>query len=203
MTFLELCRQMRQESGIAGTGPLTTEGQTGEMRRVVDWTRQAWVEIQSEQDWKFDWAQGSVTLNATETVYDLPADFDDWITDTLKADGDKVKQIAWRDFHKAADDYFAAVAISPDNKLHLNAPTSKAALTFEYFRTPQELTADSDVPRMPERYHMAIIYRAMFQYAMYENAQEVAQQAQMNDQKMMQRIASSELPDVMLGESLA
>ena len=41
------------------------------------------------------------------------------------------------------------------------------------------------------------------QYGLYENAPEVVQQARLNDQQMMTRIASTELPTMTLGGPLA
>ena len=36
MTFLDLAKRIRQECAIAGNGPVTTVGQSGELLRVVD-----------------------------------------------------------------------------------------------------------------------------------------------------------------------
>jgi hypothetical protein len=76
-------------------------------------------------------------------------------------------------------------------------------LTFEYWRTPQELVNNADQPRMPSRFHLCVVYRAMMQYALYENAQEVAQQAGRNAVKMEILLMESQLPRVELPPSLA
>jgi hypothetical protein len=68
-TFLELCKDVRRECGIAGTGPASVTGQLGELERVVAWTKNAWVELQNRsQSWlwmrspfTFDTAAGTDT----------------------------------------------------------------------------------------------------------------------------------------------
>ncbi|MBF57740.1 MAG: hypothetical protein CME80_08480 [Halomonas sp.] len=204
MTFLELCQRLRQEVGAAGNGPANVAGQSGEYARLIGWIRQAWREIQLDRQWRFDWARGVVELNASDVEYPLPEDFDDWLADTLYVGAQKLRVLPWKDLRHAATDRLSCVAIAPDGVLHLNTtPDAGTTLTFEYWRTPQELVGINDVPRMPPRYHMAIVYRAMMQYGLYENAPEVVQQARLNDQQMMTRIASTELPTMTLGGPLA
>ena len=54
MNYLDLCKRLAQESGISGAGPATTVSQTGQLKRVVDWTSQAWQDIQKMRtDWLF------------------------------------------------------------------------------------------------------------------------------------------------------
>lgn len=101
MTFIQLCQRVRQECGIAGTGPSTVIGQTGELKRVVDWTASAYREIcLSRENWKFLRSSFSVnTVIGTETYApttctdtDLSAaigsttvgDFGNWLFDTFR-----------------------------------------------------------------------------------------------------------------------
>jgi hypothetical protein len=204
MTFLELCQRLRQEVGAAGNGPANVAGQSGESARLIGWVQSAWREIQLEQHWRFDWAQGIVELNTDDSQYPLPDDFAEWSADTLRAGGQSIRAVPWDKLSNASNDQFSCAAIAPDGVLHTNAPPSAISiLTFEYWRAPQELAANADTPRMPARYHMAIVYRAMMQYGMYENAPEVVQQAQMNYRQMMARVATTELPRMTLGGPLA
>lgn len=204
MTFLELCQRLRQEVGAAGSGPANVSGQAGEMARLVNWVHQAWHEIQMEQRWRFNWSTGEVELSTSDTIYPLPADFDDWVDATLSAGGDRVHVYAWDDFRKIGNDCLRAASIAPDDTLRINAPPKQSvSLAFEYWRTPQSLDGNNDVPRMPERYHMVIVYAAMVQYGLYENAPEVVQQGRANYSRIMQRVARTELPGIDLGESLA
>lgn len=202
MNFLSLCRQLRQETGSSGNGPSSVSNQTGASARLVSWIQSAWREIQTERRWFFNWAQGSVSLNTSDTQYTTPSDFDMWLPETLRFNGDRIHVVAWSELESA--DRFTAVALAPDGSLHLNAtPDQSGALTFEYWRTPQELTADTDVPRMPERFHMAIVYRAHKQYGFYESAPEAVEWAVMNEAKIMRELMKSQLPNFELPEPLA
>ena len=53
MTFLELCRAAAMECGVAGasTGnvPATTVGQSGELRRIVTYVQNAWLDTQRKK----------------------------------------------------------------------------------------------------------------------------------------------------------
>lgn len=202
MTFLELCQRLRQEVGAAGNGPPSVASQTGEYARLVGWVQTAWREIQNERRWLFDWAQGAVELSSLDTQYALPGDFDEWNPGTLRAGGNPISVVPWSELE--AGSVLSVAAIAPDGTLHLNAPPKEAAtLTFEYWRTPQELVSNTDEPRMPSRFHMAIVYRAMTQYGLYENAPEVIQQGNLNETRMMYRLLQSQVPSIELAGPLA
>lgn len=207
MTFLELCQRLRQECGVAGTGPQDVSGQRGEYQRLIDWVRDAWAEIQLERrDWRFNWALGELELREGERVYDLPDDFDRWDADTLRLAGDRLAVLGWdamRDLPPTGGAPRRA-AISPNGQIHLDgAPQEDGRLTFEYWRTPQRLYHRHEVPRLPERYHMLIVYRAMLQYALYEEAVAVTQQAIANEARLMRQMVISELPAIRTTGALA
>jgi hypothetical protein len=202
MNFLELCQRLRQDTGSIGTGPETVTSQSGNDARLVSWIRSAWQEIQTERRWLFDWTQGGVTLNTSDTQYAMPTDLDVWEPNTLAFDGRKIDVLPWAELEAAPR--FTAAALAPDGSLHLNAkPDTAGILTFEYWRTPQNLIANTDVPRMPERFHMAIVYRAHKQYGFYESAPEAVEIATINEDKVMNNLTRSQLPHVDLPESLA
>jgi hypothetical protein len=70
MTFLQLCQRVRQECGIAGTGPTTVVGQTGELGRVVSWTATAYDLICAKHvNWKFLRSSFSVNSVASQEAY--------------------------------------------------------------------------------------------------------------------------------------
>lgn len=70
MNFLGLVQRLRQEAGASGTGPLTVAGQSGELQRLVNWTNDAWLDIQSlKLDW--DWMRSSFAFQtvAGQAIY--------------------------------------------------------------------------------------------------------------------------------------
>jgi hypothetical protein len=53
MNFLELSQRTAAECGVSGT-LTTTSGQQGSLLRIVNWVKEAWIEIQTEHDdWTF------------------------------------------------------------------------------------------------------------------------------------------------------
>ena len=210
MTFLELCQRLHQEVGAAGNGPANVAGQSGEYARLIGWVQTAWREIQLERvDWRFAWAQGEIEVFDEFRTYELPDDFSEWRKHTLRLEGESLRVAEWDDFQTVYREPTGngprVATIAPNRVVHLDdfPRQSSSALTFEYWRTPQTLDSNNDAPRLPERYHMAIIYRAMLQYGLYENAPEVVQQASANYREVMMRVAATELPPINTGEALA
>jgi len=67
-----------------------------------------------------------------------------------------------------------AIAITPEKSLVLAlVPNDIHTVAGKYFTTPTILSDATDEPEMPERFHMAIVYRAKIRYALFESAPEV------------------------------
>jgi hypothetical protein len=77
VNFLQLCQRTRQECGITGTGPTAVTGQTGELKRVVDWVAEAYRRIcAKEARWMFLRSEFSVNTVADTQAY-VPTDCTD------------------------------------------------------------------------------------------------------------------------------
>ncbi|WP_445012172.1 phage adaptor protein [Vreelandella stevensii] len=215
MTFLELCQRLRQEVGAAGNGPAAVNGQNGEALRLVNWIRQAWLEIQSQRtDWGFAWAAGEIEMENGYREYALPDNFATFIPDTVYLGSVPLKVISYPEFRRhyrqESPGQPRYITVKPSGSASLNSaveldatPGATEFLTFEYYRTPQLLAANNDTPRLPAHHHMAIVYRAMIQYGLYENAPEVVQQGQINLDRAMNDVARTQLPAMKLGGPLA
>lgn len=210
MTFLEICQRLRQEVGAAGSGPASVSGQQGEYARFVGWAQQSWREIQiSRERWRFMWAEASVPVSPDFLVYSPPNDLREWDADSLACNGLPLEALPWVDFRRrhpqsSAGAVPSVITQKPDGTLVLDTfPSQEGEITFEYWRTPQVLTAGGDVPRLPESYHMVIVYRAMLHYALYENAPEMVQAARLGEDRILAQMAVTELPVISLGGPLA
>jgi hypothetical protein len=63
-TYLQLCQALRREASIAGASgtPSAVTDQTGQMRDVVEWVKQAWTVIQNRHtNWR--WLRSRFTVN--------------------------------------------------------------------------------------------------------------------------------------------
>lgn len=96
------------------------------------------------------------------------------------------------------------ITISPAKSLQLG-PIADAGYTIvgEYYATPTEMSLDADIPLLPVKFHLAIVYAAMIRYGMYEAASEVIQQGNTEYAKWKQRILADQLPEFLTGGALA
>ena len=226
MDYLGLVNRLRQEAGITSSKLLSLSNAVGEAARCIDWIAQAWEEIQTaEVDW--DWLRGSVSFPtvAQKPTY-TPAecgltDFARWKTDSFRtyvtAVGmaseiwlEPIQYDDWRNkyqFSSFRTTYSRplVVTVTPAKALGFGPIPGPEGYTVvgEYFKVPQVLVADTDTPKMPERYHMAIVYLALRYYALYEAAPEALQRAEDGYRRLMTRIRLDQLPAVQMAGALA
>ena len=95
-------------------------------------------------------------------------------------------------------------AVDPVNKNVCLAAIPDAigyTITGRYWTQPVALVNDTDVPAIPDQYHMLIVYWALSKYAGYEAAMEVKQEALENKGKLLSALESDQLPSMYLGSS--
>ena len=230
MTFLELVQRLRRRCRVAGTGPTTVIGQSEEYARLVDWTNEAWMEIQLERpDWK--WMRNSMTFPTVsgQPTYTLAqiestgsgfSNFGNWELESFRnyvtATGtnseitmDWIPYDNWRDVYAFSANRNVTTrpvefSISPVLGVCLGPfPNSDYTISGDYFKVATEMTLDADVPALPEAFHMAIVYRAMMFYGVSEAATEVYDEGAELFKKMMRRVEWQQLPMMMQAGALA
>lgn len=226
MTFLDLVKRLRQECGVSGNGPTTVSNQSGEMKRLCDWIAQAYLEIQEKRP-NWNWMVSPFSLQTVANDYEYTATdagidttFANWKMDTLRSyltsTGYGTEQFV---YPMAYDDFrnfylFSTrrdslskplyAAVSPSKSLLLGpVPNDIYTITGEYYKLPVLLANDSDTPEMPSRFHMAIVYRAMVEYGMFEAAPEVVQRGQARFDEIIKKIEDDQLFDVTLPGAMA
>jgi len=218
MTYLQLMKRLCQKVGGAGV-PTTAVGQTGEYLRYADWIDESWIELQDMQPWS--WMHGSVVaqLTAGTRVYTASslgaANVASWdmrdvkLYDASIADEKYLRYVDYELFNKnymvgtpAVGRPFIVSKNKAGDLVFQPSPDKAYTVTVDYYKSPQHLVNDTDVPALPERYHMAIVYLAMQYYGRFENANEVVQDGMYQFYQMLNRIESSELPDFTLGQPL-
>jgi len=206
-------------------GDTTVVGATGEWGRIVNWTATAWEEIQLENP-DLDWMRRNVSFNtvAQQGAYSATTDmgltdFASWREESFRAylqsagEGTEI-QLSFKEYNEFRDYYLLAsrkttyarpteVTVTPSKTLMLGLkPDAVYVVSGEYYITPVTLTADADVPALPERFHRAIVYKAMMYYGAYEAAPEVFAYGESQFKYMMNRIRSDQLPDITRGKSM-
>lgn len=226
MNFLQLVQRVRQEARIPGTGPVTTASQTGEMRRLVDWTSSAWTEIQQlHDDWLFmrkEFSFNTIAADGEYTPTDAGiTDFSIWLPDTFRCYltsvgyPDEQWLVEWpyevfRNTYRFAGNRTqqgrpVVFARRPLDRAIMFGPLPNDIYTVvgEYMKSPTVLTADSDVPGIDEDHQMVIVWKALMAYGLEESASEVIARA---ERSYMQALASLERhmrPMLQFGGALA
>ncbi len=225
MTFLELCKRLRQEAGISGTGPASVVSQTGELKRIVDWILSADQDVQNKRkNWKFLQNDFSFNTVAGTQVYSL-ADvsltelatwkrdgFRIYLTATGTADEQRLTYCDWDYFkdvylfggNRSVSERPMKFTIKPDKSIAF-WPNPDAIYTCagEYFKRAQAMTVDSSEPLFPEEYHMLLVWMGLISYAEYEGAQEAYSKGMRNVGPLMAQLEADQLPATFMAGALA
>lgn len=229
MNFLQLVQKLRQRTGGASS-PSSVVGQTGEALDYVDWTSEAWDNIQTEEpDWM--WMRKDATFNTTSgTSAYLPpamsptpyANVAKWrVFDSARCYTTALGRIdegylgiwSYQDWRDGFDFGLQSTVLSrpsilavrdADNAI-LVGPTPNAAysISLQYQCVPTTMTANADVPGLPLRFHMLIVYKAMMLYAAHEAAPEVYSEGEREYNKMMAALRLDQLETIHFGAPLA
>jgi hypothetical protein len=223
-TFVQLCQRVRQEAGIAGTGPSAVTNQTGEYKRLVDWVASAWEDLQNKRsDWL--WMRGTFSFatiadqdSYTAAQAGISSRFKRWDRDSLRiyttatgvADETELNYLPWEQWRRVyrigtqTASRPTVATTTPDMQLGLGSkPTTGFTVGGDYWKSAQSLTADADTPECPSEYHMAIVYRALMMYARYMAAGEIYDDAKMNYDRMVRAMVSHQTPEMQLNGPMA
>lgn len=209
MNFLTLCQRTREKAGIAGTGPLSTVGQSGEIGRVVNYVREAYEELQNKHKWSFlrrDFSFNTVigTGNYAKSVV---ADTATWKTNGFKcykavADETFLDFVEWDLFR---DLYLRGLqrtqlgrpikfTVAPDYSLRFwPIPDDVYNINGEQFRTNHEFASDTDVPLF-DRFHWIIVYSALEKYAQHVGDPSVYSGSERDHRKLARAFEFEYLP---------
>jgi len=220
-----MCQRLRQEAGISGTGPATVTGQTGEMKRVVDWILAADEDIQNEHaTWRFLRESFDFVTIASNQEYTAASvsitDLASWIkrdirvyTTLTPSNESYLEYVDWDEFRagymfgasRTQEERPSIVSIKPNNSLMFWPTPNSALLTVdgEYYKTAVTMTADANTPQYPARFHMAAVWRGLMYYGDYAAAPEKYEKGEDEFNRLMRRLELDQLEEVGYGEPLA
>lgn len=209
MTFLELCQRVRQESGISGSGPESVLNQKAILEKVVQWVKQADLDVQqAHEDWLFMWRMSSVTLASGVSEYQpitlglnsLRA------IDELEINGYPLRRYSWKQFkacRKQLGDSKGeptAYTVMPDGSLQFSpVPDKNYTATIEYSMKPIAMQNDDDESIVPEDYHPIILQKALMYYASHEEDNSLYQVAGQRFDEYLSLMAHELLPQLSIG----
>lgn len=228
MNYLQLVNRTRVECGVSGPTLTTAQGLTGEAARIASWVNSAWVDIQTaKEDWQ--WMRDAVQFNTatqqqvyTPTQAGVGSTFGNWKRDSFRCssvgqnyrDEQLLNYMEYTTFRNLyiygnmrttyARPVVVSIAPGGDKSLAFGSiPDQAYVITGEYYKRPTEMSADTDEPSIPSRFHMIIVYRAMMFYAGYESAAEVYQRGELEFKRLMNRLNIDQLPTAISGPPLA
>lgn len=231
MNYLQLAQRLAVECGVAGGGPSTVVGQIGMYQKLVNWINDAWLEMQGMHD-NWDWMREQFTFETVASTGDyLPATTTNTVTGNLMTDlrywrkdtfrcqkksigvQDEQWLVEWEynvfrntyRFNVQVDGRPVVFAIKPHGKAVMlgQIPNDVYQISGEYQTLPSSMTADTDTPAMPTHLHLAIVYKAMQFYGLYEAAPEVLSKGNTEFSRLMNQLEREQLPELYLGNPLA
>ena len=223
MNFVQLCQKLGTKAGIPGTGPTTVTGQAGELLRVVTWIKDAWTEIQNEEDeWKFMWVYGQQQpLLVNGRTYDPTVD---WTLNVARFDVDTFKlyrtslgvsdqtYVSYQPWQAFESRYNigpvrlgkpSVFSLRPDGKVMFDSQLDDAyTAIFDFYRSAQVFAADTDIPYLNVDFHDAIWQKGLMYYAEYEEAGSTYATAKRDYDKLLTKMQRRFLPDLVWGDPL-
>jgi hypothetical protein len=225
MNLLQLTNQTRVECGVSGPTLSSVQNLSGESARILAWVQQAWIDVQtSKEDWLF--LREPFEFNTVAQQWEYTAadtgltNFGNWKRDSFRAssvnnlyrDEQLLNYMDWttyRNLYRYANmrNTYArpvVVSITPNKDLAFGStPDQIYTINGEYYTQPVGLSADTDIPGIPDRFHMVIVYRAMMYYAGYEAAPEVLTRGEFEYRRLYSRMEIDQLPTIVSGPPLA
>jgi len=212
MNFLQLVQQTRILAGTQGTGPSTVVGVGGYEEALVKFVQDAWTDIQNyREEWNF--LKSTVVFNTVigQDTYDKLAIFltatpefkkfedNSFVIDTGSSSAYlnqlHISDLERRYLNETAQDQPSVFAIDTNEDIVLKSiPDAIYTITAKYWRSPQVLSLDADIPLMNPSYHQLIVYEALKKMAVYLSSPEIFQNYEKEAKKMMGQLMRQSNP---------
>lgn len=205
--------------------PASVLSQTGEMRKVVDWTAKAYESVQNTHlQWNFlrdDFSFSTIasTANYTKaavTLTELGAWKDDsfrcYLTATGVSDEQELEFVPWDDFRfiylrgtsGTQTGRPVRFSILPDMSVTFHPiPDAVYTVTGEYFKRAQVMSANADEPIIPREYQQIIVWRALMFYGAERAAPEKYSHGNTEYRRLLRTLERNQLPKISYGAPLA
>lgn len=207
-TFLQICQDAWEETGMSGAGPSNVETATGIEKRMVGWVRQAWIDIQQfRSDWPWMYKAFAFNTSADKQTYPISelnlTDVERWnfqgasiykTADGVAGEQDigsttynkwwmterKGLQIPAQPGCLFTDPVTGALMVHP-------VPDDEYTVTLRYYKAPQRLAVNMDIPLLPtnQAWQEIIKWRALYLYAFHDGAPALLDEAEFQYDEMI------------------
>ncbi len=219
MNYLELCKKVCSEAGISSTNPTSVKNQVGIINKIVGWVAEADLNIQTEfADWRFLWARSSFSFVVDREEY-TPGDvgisgsgvIEERQVDAITIDGLPLTQLTWEAYLQDVERTGAqdnksqpkAFAVQPSGSfVFYPIADSTYSAKIDFYQSPLRLTENTDVSVIPVKYHMAIAWQALMYYAAQEGDTEIFAMAEINYNKLYDKLVLGYAPAISMGGNI-
>lgn len=182
MNFKEIVQKVNLHTGLQGT--VNTVDATNYQEYLAEAVRASWVDLQNlREDWKFMWhelefttvagtheyTESSILAGQGITTYSISK----WKKDEFLKDGALMTEVDWiwyqvnkDDFESKESTYFVNKEY-PAQSLIIPSPDGGATIRTAFYRTPQILQSNTDIPILPEEFHYLLVWNALEDVAAY------------------------------------
>ena len=213
MNYLALCDKLLKETGLSDQGVSSVIGQSGLNKKAVDWINRAWTEIQNLNDWNFLWNTSYFSTVIGQQNYDpvdnlaLSPALHKWINSSVRITQSSgtgyLTYVPWATWVRTtfSSGKPTSFTIRPDNLISFNTlPDEIYTIYFDYYRTPQRLSTNTDELLLAEQFHDAVLYKAILYVAAEQDAPELYQDAQAQLNIRLSAMGVTALPAITLAE---
>jgi hypothetical protein len=213
LNYLALCDKLLKETGLSDQGVSSVIGQTGLNKKSVDWINRAWTEIQNLNNWDFLWNTSYFSTVIGQQNYDpvdnlaLSPALHKWINSSVRITQSSgtgyLTYVPWATWVRTtfSSGKPTSFTIRPDNLISFNTlPDEIYTIYFDYYRTPQQLSTNTDELLLAEQFHDAVLYKAILYVAAEQDAPELYQDAQAQLNIRLSSMGVTALPAITLAE---
>tara|TARA_R110000824_G_scaffold86379_3_gene213744 strand:- start:3489 stop:4184 length:696 start_codon:yes stop_codon:yes gene_type:complete len=208
-TYLVLCQDMARDIGIPGTGPssVTSTSLSEEESAVVRYIKNADLDVQRRWfNWDFLWGETTITPSVGTSTLTSPSDLGNWNLNSIvwSKTTSSYQELEYMDWNEYKLEYKLGsidsgtpeiFSVKPNNVLDVYpTPDTTTTISADYWKTPTELAADSDISAIPPRFHSIIIARAKIYYGENEDAPEILSGALASFEDLLDKLESDQLP---------
>lgn len=178
MNFLTIARRVSDIVGFQGT--VSSTSATGYQATLIQAVKDTYEDIQRyRSDWDFRKRHKTLSINSTTESYTLATlwglgntvDLDTW--QYINYNYSRLPQYTYdsyiiKDLSTYNSQEPVGYAIEPYTQSLLTFPVDQTyTLDGHYIRTIHELSGNSDIPIIPERHHMLIVYGAVMKLSTF------------------------------------
>lgn len=213
MNFLQLVQKTWQESGLSGS-VADVGSASGMQLHFVNWVRDAWIDIQRESDeWVFmkqsaifataagqeEYQKGTIALQQLKkplTAYILVNGMYQQLGLVVSPQSATELNRLNKQTSQPSVCYYRNSVFSFDT-----IPDKAYTVKVYFVRTEQELLLNTDIPIMDDNYHRAIVWKALEQYARYDEDNALFQSSRERADKALLSMRSDLTPPITFSRS--